>query len=111
MSTDYVILLVRISKATPRTIYDYTNADDIGLINCVKNYNFDNVDFSQPIIKQADSFTKILQDAFVEFIPTKTVYILPNDQSWCNSFTCLLLRKNRLITMRSKPDYVEFVLL
>ena len=90
MSTDYVILLVRISKATPRTIYDYTKADDIRLI---KNYNFDNVDFSQPIIKQADSFTKILQDAFVEFIPTKTVYIRPNDQSWCNRFTCLLLRK------------------
>ena len=66
-------------KAKTRTIYDYTNADEIGLINYIKNFDFDNVVFSQPIIKQAGIFTNILQDAFAKFVPIKTVFIRPND--------------------------------
>ena len=80
-------------KAKTRTIFDYTNADEIGLINYIKDYDFNNKVFNKPIIEQVDIFTNILQDAFAQFIPTKTVFIRPSDQSWCNSFTRLLLRK------------------
>ena len=32
-------------------------------------------------------------DDFFTFVPSKTVMIKPSDQSWCNKFTRLLLRK------------------
>ena len=38
-------------------------------------------------------YSKILQEAFAKFVPSKSVLIRPNDQSWCNGFTRLLLRK------------------
>ena len=80
-------------KQNYRTVYEYKNADEIGLINHIKNYDYENEVFSQPIEEQAHIFTTILQNAFSRFIPTKKVLIRPNDQAWCNSFTRLLLRK------------------
>ena len=44
-------------------------------------------------MRQADVFTNILQDALAKFVPSKTVLVRPSDQSWCNNFTRLLLRK------------------
>ena len=81
------------SKSQTRIIYDYKNADEVGLIDYIKSYNFENTVFNQPTTKQAESFTNILQDAFVQFVPRKTVLVRPSDQSWCNRFTRLLLRK------------------
>ena len=81
------------SKSKFRVIYDYKNADEAGLIDFIKNYDFESTVFNQPTIKQAEIFTNILQDAFSQFVPSKTVLVRPSDQSWCNRFTRLLLRK------------------
>ena len=42
---------------------------------------------------QAEHFTKMLQNAFLLCVPTKTVVVRSNEQPWCNTFTRLLLRK------------------
>ena len=81
------------SKSKSKVIYDYKNADEAGLIDYIKNYDFENTLFNQPTTKQAEIFTNILQDAFAKFVPSKTVLIRPSDQSWCNRHTRLLLRK------------------
>ena len=82
-------------KATSRTktIYDYKNIDLIGLTNFIKAFNFNHTVFSLPVTQQVEAFTKVLTDAITSFVPTKTFTIRPNDQSWANSFTRLLLRK------------------
>ena len=67
------------SKTKTRIIYDYKNADEVGLIDYIKSYNFENTVFNQPTTKQAESFTNILQDAFVQFVPRKTVLVRPSD--------------------------------
>ena len=83
------------SKSKSKIIYDYKNADEAGLIDFIKNYNFDNTVFvfNQPTTKQAEIFTNILHDAFAQFVLSKTVLVRPSDQSWCNRLTRLLLRK------------------
>ena len=58
-----------------KIIYDYKNIDEEGLINHIKDYNFENSVFSQPIAKQADLLTKILTEALVKFVPIKEVKI------------------------------------
>ena len=82
-------------KATPRTktIYDYKNVDLPGLKSHIKHFNFESTVFSLPVIAQTQAFTDVLTQALHKFIPCKTVTIRPNEQSWCNSFTRLLLRK------------------
>ena len=63
--------------------------------------------FQQPIINQAELYTKVLIDAFSQFIPCKTVPIRVNDQPWSNSYTRLLLRKkNRNYQMYKKADNI-----
>ena len=81
------------TKNRTKTIYDYKNADVDGLINHIKNYDFDRVVFSHPTVLQADIFDKILIDAFSQFVPCKSVPIRVNDQPWSNTYTRLLLRK------------------
>ena len=95
-------------KQNTKIIYDYQNADVQGLINYIKEYDFDNSVFSHPIIDQADVFSDILKQAFAQFVPSKTVVIRPTDQSWCNGFTRLLLRKknrNYLLYKKCELDY------
>ena len=62
-----------------------------------KSCDFKNSVFSQPITKQAEYFTGILQEAFEKFVPCKKVIVRPADQSWCNNFT-RLLRKVEIIS-------------
>ena len=80
-------------KQKTKIVYDYKDVDEAGLIKFFKEYDFENTVFNQPIEKQADIFTNVLQDAFSKFIPSKTVLVRPSDQSWCNNFTRLLIRK------------------
>ena len=81
-------------KQKTRIVYNYKNADEDGLINYIKEYDFQNKVFSLPAIQQTEMYTQILQEAFAKFVPSKTVLIRQTEQSWCNSFTRLLLRKN-----------------
>ena len=102
-------------------VYDYSKADEKGLTNFIRDFDFENTVFSLPIKEQAENFSSILQGAFQRFVPSKTVLIRPNEQSWCNSFTRLLLRKknrnyqlykkanSRYINEQNKPDLREEV--
>ena len=82
--------------AVIKTVYDYKNADISGLINHIKQYNFDTAVFSHQIEVQADLYNNILIDAFNQFVPSKTITIRANDQPWSNRYTRLLLcKKNR----------------
>ena len=95
-------------KAKTKIIYDYKNADVIGLTNHIKNFDFSSAVFSLPAALQAEKFDQILIDAFAQFIPCKTVTIRPNDQPWSNSYTRLLQRKknrNYLIYKKINSDY------
>ena len=80
-------------KQKTKIVYDYNDADEAGLLKFFKDYDFESTVFNQPINKQAEIFTNVLQDAFSKFIPCKTVLVRPSDQSWCNNFTRLLIRK------------------
>ena len=80
-------------KQRSKKVYDYKNADENGLINYIKSFNFDEVVFLNSIADQAEAITTVLADAFAKFIPVKNVTIRVNDQPWVNSYTRLLLRK------------------
>ena len=84
------------SKVLTKTIFDYKNMDEKGLLNFIKNYNFESTVFTKPVIEQASAFTNVLSEAISNFIPLKKVVIRECDQPWVNSYTRLLLRrKNR----------------
>ena len=68
-------------KQNSRIIYDYQNADQDGLIKCIKEFDFENIVFNLPVFNQTEMFTQILQDAFAKFVPSKTVFIRNTDQS------------------------------
>ena len=94
---DGVLASYKLNLQKPTTkskkIYNYNDVDIIGLTNYIKNYDYDNIVFSQPIQRQAEIFNEILSNAFSQFVPCKIVNIRPNDQPWSNTFTRLLLRK------------------
>ena len=95
-------------KPKTKTIYDYKNADIEGLIKFIKDFDFENVVFSQPINKQTDIYSEILKQGFTQFVPVKTITIRPSDAPWCNSYTRLLLRKknrNYQIYKKYETDY------
>ena len=50
-----------------KTLYDYKNADDEGLLKYFKEFNFENTVFNQPIIDQTDVYSNILKQAFAQF--------------------------------------------
>ena len=97
-------------KPLTKTIYDYKNADEKGLIDFIKNYDYNSAVFTKPIHEQPEIFTNILSDAFSKFVPTKTFVIKPNDQPWCNSYTKLLLRKknrNYQLFKKTNSQYIS----
>ena len=49
------------SKQSPitKTVYDYKNVDETGLINFVKNLDYNSHIFSKPIKNQAEAMTNI----------------------------------------------------
>ena len=83
-------------KPVKRTVYDYKNADEKGLLRYISEYYYTSKVFSRPVSEQADAISNILIEARNKFIPTKEITIRPNDQPWTNSYTRLLIRsKNR----------------
>ena len=95
-------------KIKTQMVYDYKNADVDGLTNFIKNYDFERNVFSQPIEQQTDKFNEILINAFLQFVPSKSITFRPNDQPWSNSYTRLLLRKknrNYLLYKKINNDY------
>ena len=51
-------------KPKTKTIYDYKNADVEGLIKYIKDFDFENVVFSQPVNRQTDVYSEILKGNF-----------------------------------------------
>ena len=80
-------------KNITKHILDYKNMDENGLINYIKDFDFEAAVFSKPLIEQADTYTNIIKEAINKFIPTKKICIRSCDQPWVNSYTRLLLRK------------------
>ena len=96
------------TKLKTKTLFDYKNADVIGLTKFIKEFNFDEVVFRQPIKDQPNVFSQVLTDAFSKFVPRKTITIRETDAPWCNNFTRLLLRKknrNYLFYKKCDLDY------
>ena len=101
-------------KESPKTkiIYDYNNADINGLIDYIKQFDFQTSVFSQPVEIQTQLYTDILADAFSKFVPSKTITLRPTDQPWCNAYTRLLLRKknrNYLLYKKVETEYKSYL--
>ena len=101
---------IQTEKVAPRTkiIYDYKNADVDGLIQYIKEYDFQNNVFCHPVIQQAELYTNVLSDAFSKFVPSKTVTLRQTDAPWCNTFTRLLLRKKNRNYLLYKKCVLEY---
>ncbi len=79
-----------------RTVYDYKNIDEQGLLKYIKGFDYESTVFSLPITEQAEYFSNFLTETVVKFVPTKKVVMKPTDQPWLCSYTRLLIRrKNR----------------
>ena len=79
-----------------------------GLTKYIKDFDFENIVFSQPINNQTEMYSEVLKQAFAKFVPIKTITIRPSDAPWCNSYTRLLLRKknrNYQIYKKYEKDY------
>ena len=76
-----------------RTVFDYKNIDEKGLIEYLNHINYESLVFSLPVSQQAEAYANILIGAREQFLPTKQITIRPCDQPWVNSYTRLLLRK------------------
>ena len=95
-------------KPKTKTIYDYKKADMAGLIQWIKEYDFENTVFCRQIKDQTEVYTEVLKLGFAKFVPLKTITIRPSDAPWCNSYTRLLLRKknrNYKIYKKHETDY------
>ena len=103
-------------KPCTRTIYNYKDIDETGLINFMKNFDFETTVFSKPTTQQADCMTNILSEFFSKFVPSKQVLIRPQAPAWSNTYTRLLQRrknrnytfykqaKTKYMTVTSNPD-------
>ena len=76
-----------------KSVYDYSNIDEVGLRNFIKSFDFEMHVFSKPVQQQAEAISDILISAQKQFIPIKTITIKATDQPWVNSYTRLLMRK------------------
>ena len=105
----YFSFNTQFGKQKPKTklVYDYKNADAEGLINYFKQFDFENIVFRHPIVNQTEIYSNVLKEAFAKFVPCNSVIIRPSDQSWCNSHTRLLLRKNNRNYYLFKKMYIR----
>ena len=93
-----------------KTIYDFQNVELVGLLTFIKEHNFENNVFNHPVEIQAELFTNVMIEAMDKFIPKRTITLRASDQSWCNSFTRLLLRKknrNYLFFKKANSKYLN----
>ena len=102
------IITTQKPKPKSKQIYDYKNADVNGLIQYIKDFDFNTAVFSHPTVAQAELYSNILMNAFSLFVPCKTVLIRTNDQPWSNSYTQLLLgrkKRNYQFYKKAAADY------
>ena len=100
------------AKPKSKTVFDYKNADETGLIKYLKEFDFDTDVLSKPTSEQADALSKVLIAAREKFIPSKQITIHPTDQPWTNKFTRLLLRRksrNYLIFKKASIKHKNYV--
>ena len=97
-------------KSKSKTVFDFKNCNVDGLVNFIKDFDFENIVFSLPVEQQANKFTEVLLDAQNKFIPSKTVTFKLKDQPWCNAYTRLLMRKknrNYQIYKKLNSQYLQ----
>ena len=63
-----------------KCVYDYSNIDEVGLREFIKQYDFQTNVFDKPVTQQAEAMSNILSSAQNKFVPVKTICIKPNDQ-------------------------------
>ena len=76
-----------------KTINDWKNTDQTGLLNYIKSFNFDSQVFNLDVQSQTEKYSHVLTEALSKFVPRKTIKIRSIDEAWTNTFTRLLLRK------------------
>ena len=81
------------SEKLTKTIYDFKNVDETGLVDFIKNFDFENLVFTKPVTDQANILSNFLSQSVAKFVPTKKVTIKESDQPWTNTYTRLLIRK------------------
>ena len=64
---------VKQKQYTPRTrtVYNYKDIDETGLINFVKDFDFETTVFSKTVTQQAHCMTAILTECFTKFVSCK----------------------------------------
>ena len=73
----------------PKTVFDYTNIDDTGLIKYLNKIDYETLFFSRHVAQQGEAYSNILLTARDQFLPTKQITIGPCDQPWVNSYNRL----------------------
>lgn len=92
-------------KTNKKTIFDYKSADINGLQTYIKEFDFNNKIFSLNVNQQTEAYSRVLIEAFSQFVPSRTVAIKPDTPPWCNTYTRLLLRKkNRNYSLFKKAS-------
>ena len=81
------------SSKQVKTVFDYKNIDEKGLIKFLNENDYETLVFSRPVSQQAEAYSDVLIRAREQFLPTKQITVRPCDQPWVNSYTRLLLRK------------------
>ena len=98
------------SKNITKTIYDFKNIDETGLINFIKDFDFENLVFTKPAKEQATIMSSFLSETVSKFVPTKKDSVRDSDQPWTNSYTRLLLRKKNRNYNFFKRSNAQFLL-
>jgi hypothetical protein len=91
-------------KIQTRTVYDYKNIDEVGLIRYLNEINYNDLVFSKPVSQQAKAYSDVLIKAREKFVLTKQITIRPCDQPWVSSYTRLLLPKKNKNYQLFKKD-------
>ena len=97
-------------KPFTKTLFDYKNTDEKGLIKYIQQYDFETNIFSKPRSEHATIYYDFLSNAFKQFVPTKQFVVRPNEPGWSNSYTRLLLRKknrNYCLFKKANSDYIN----
>ena len=71
-------------------MYEYRDIDNEGLSNYIRNFDFTNEIFNQPLKNKAKLYTDVLVKAFEQFVPKKIAHIRPDEPPWSNKYTRLL---------------------
>ena len=93
-------------------MYDYDNADLIGLLNHLEYFDWKRRVYDLPTVEQPGAMSSILSKALNKFVPRKSYLARPDDQPWTNTHTRRLLRKknrNYKIFKKANIEYKKAV--